>query len=144
MKQQIRTLSQLARLRGIRVTEALGRIQHQEQLCRRYHANIDGLSRLCEYTVRSDTLIQRDNQQRYKSTLHNMLAQQRRELSTAEVSLERIRADLMLAMRSEKVIAHVLAGKITEWQQILSAQEQKLQDGLAAQSWLRGQVMGAG
>lgn len=139
MKQQIQTLSQLARLRGIRVNETLGRIQYQEQLCRRYRANIEGLSRLCEYVVNSDTALQRDNQQRYKGTLHTMLAQQRRELAVAEESLGRIRGDLMLAMRNEKVISHVLAGKIAEWQRALAVQEQKIQDGLAAQSWWRVQ-----
>lgn len=142
MKQQIQTLSQLARLRGMRVNETLSRIQYQEQLCRRYRANIEGLSRLCEYVVNSDTFLQRDNQQRYKGTLHSMLAQQRRELAVAEESLGRIRGDLMLAMRNEKVIAHVLAGKIAQWQQALAVQEQKIQDGLAAQSWWR--MQGAG
>ncbi len=43
-------------------------------------------------------------------------------------------------MRSEKVITQFLEGKMGEWQDLLARQEQKIQDGLAAQAWWRAQV----
>jgi len=43
-------------------------------------------------------------------------------------------------MRSEKVLAQVIETKIGQWQAQLAQQEQKIQDGLAAQSWWRARA----
>lgn len=140
MKQQIETLKRLADLRGSRVQQMLGRVQYQQNLCQRYRNNITGLSRLCGFSVPMSTPLQRDNQQRYKATLYKMIELQRRELEVAEQTLERIRRELLQAMRSEKVVEHVIDAKLAQWQQLLARQEQKIQDGLAAQSHLRQQA----
>ncbi len=137
MKQQIETLGRLASLRSHRVRQMLGRVQYQQNLCQRYRNNITGLSRLCGFSVRMSTPLQRDNQQRYKATLYKMVELQRRELAVAEQALERIQRELLQAMRSEKVVEHVIEGKLQQWQQLLAQQEQKIQDGLAAQAHWR-------
>lgn len=134
MKQQIETLGRLASLRSHRVRQMLGRVQYQQNLCQRYRNNITGLSRLCGFSVPMSTPLQRDNQQRYKATLYKMVELQRRELAVAEQALERIQRELLQAMRSEKVVEHVIEGKLQQWQQLLAQQEQKIQDGLAAQA----------
>jgi flagellar export protein FliJ len=139
MKKRIGSLSRLASLRESKVRQMLGRVQYQQNLCQRYRNNIAGLGRLCEFTVSMSTPLQRDNQQRYKGTLFKMMELQRRELAVAEAALARIQRELMKAMRSEKVVTHVLETKMEEWQQWLAQQEQKIQDGLAAQSWWRNQ-----
>ncbi|MBA1274838.1 flagellar FliJ family protein [Stutzerimonas azotifigens] len=140
MKEQIDTLSRLASLRGNKVRQMLGRVQYQQNLCQRYRNNITGLSRLCGFSVPMSTPLQRDNQQRYKATLYKMVELQRRELDVAEQALERIQRELMQAMRSEKVVAQVIETKMAQWQLLLAQQEQKIQDGLAAQAWWRGQA----
>ncbi len=140
MKQQIETLSRLASLRGNRVRQMLGQVHYQQNLCQRYRNNITGLSRLCGFSVPMTTPLQRDNQQRYKATLHKMVELQRRELAVAEQALARIQLELLQAMRSEKVVTHVIDAKMEQWQQLLASQEQKIQDGLAAQSWWRNQM----
>ncbi|AWT12010.1 flagellar FliJ family protein [Stutzerimonas frequens] len=137
MKQQIETLGRLASLRSHRVRQMLGRVQYQQNLCQRYRNNITGLSRLCGFSVPMSTPLQRDNQQRYKATLYKMVELQRRELAVAEQALERIQRELLQAMRSEKVVEHVIEGKLQQWQQLLAQQEQKIQDGLAAQAHWR-------
>lgn len=137
MKEQIQTLSRLAQLRGNVVQQMLGRIGYQQNLCQRYRNNIEGLSRLCSYTVPMTTPLQRDNQHRYKATLHKMIEMQRRELAVAEEGLARIREELLAAKRNEKVIAQVLDIKVQEWGQQLARHEQKIQDGLASQAWWR-------
>ncbi len=137
MKQQIETLGRLASLRSHRVRQMLGRVQYQQNLCQRYRNNITGLSRLCGFSVPMSTPLQRDNQQRYKATLYKMVELQRRELVVAEQALERIQRELLQAMRSEKVVEHVIEGKLQQWQQLLAQQEQKIQDGLAAQAHWR-------
>lgn len=139
MKQQLETLGRLATLRGTRVQQMLGRVTYQQNLCQRYRNNILGLNRLCSFTVPMTTPLQRNNQQQYKQTLHHMVELQKRELTLAEENLARIQVELMAAMRSEKIVAHVLDAKIAQWQQTLNQQEQKIQDGLAAQSWWRNQ-----
>ncbi len=141
MKEQINTLSRLALLRGNKVQQLMGRVNYQQNLCQRYRNNIEGLSRLCGYTAPMTTPLQRDNQQRYKLTLHRMIELQRRELAVAEQALSRIRGELTSAMRNEKVISQVLDGKLREWQHLLASQEQKIQDGLAAQAWWRAQAL---
>jgi flagellar export protein FliJ len=139
MKQQLDTLARLASLRASRVQQMLGRVTYQQNLCQRYRNNITGLSRLCSFTVPMTTPLQRDNQQHYKGTLLKMVEIQRKELAVAEESLARIQVELMNAMRSEKIVAHVMDTKISQWQQLLNQQEQKIQDGLASQSWWRNQ-----
>lgn len=137
MRQQIETLTRLASLRGNRVKQMLGQVWYQQNLCQRYRNNITGLSRLCGFSVPMSTPLQRDNQQRYKATLYKMVELQRRELAVAEQALARIQQELLQAMRSERVVEHVIDAKMQQWQQQLLAQEQKIQDGLAAQSWWR-------
>lgn len=139
MKDHIEVLSRLARLRGNKVQQMLGRVSYQQNLCQRYRNNITGLGRLCSFSVPMTTPLQRDNQQRYKATLYKMVQLQRRELQLAEENLARIQAELLATMRSEKVVAQVIDTKMTQWQQLLAQQEQKIQDGLAAQAWWRAQ-----
>ncbi|WP_312511832.1 flagellar export protein FliJ [Stutzerimonas nitrititolerans] len=140
MRQQIETLTRLASLRGNRVKQMLGQVRYQQNLCQRYRNNITGLSRLCGFSVPMSTPLQRDNQQRYKATLYKMVELQRRELAVAEQALARIQQELLQAMRSERVVEHVIDAKMQQWQQQLMAQEQKIQDGLAAQSWWRNRI----
>ncbi len=139
MKDQLNTLARLASLRATRVQQMLGRVTYQQNLCQRYRNNITGLTRLCSFTVPMTTPLQRDNQQKYKGTLLQMVELQRKELAVAEESLARIQVELMNAMRSEKIVAHVIDAKMNQWQQLLNQQEQKIQDGLASQSWWRNQ-----
>src|SRR5690606_17855236 len=99
-----------------------------------------GLTRLCGFVVPVTTSLQRSNQQQYKATLFKMLQLQRRELEVAEQSLKRIQEELLQAMRNEKVIAQLIDSKLGQWQEQLARQEQKIQDGLAAQAWWRTRV----
>lgn len=115
----------------------LGQVNYQRGLCQRYRNNIQGLSRLCTHTVAMTTPLQRDNQQKYKATLYSMVELQKKELDVAEQMLTRIQNELMAAMRSEKIVTHVIDQKMFMWQQLLAKQEQKIQDGIAAQTSLR-------
>ncbi len=139
MKEQLDTLGRLASLRATRVQQILGRVTYQQNLCQRYRNNITGLTRLCGFTVPMTTPLQRDNQQQYKGTLLRMVELQRKELAVAEENLARIQLELMNAMRSEKIVAHVIGAKMNQWQLLLNQQEQKIQDGLAGQGWWRNQ-----
>lgn len=138
MKQQIDVLSRLASLRSNAVAQMFGRVNYQQNLCQRYRNNIIGLNRLCSFNVPASTPLQHDNQQSYRAALQKMVRVQQRELELAEETLARVQQELMAAMRSEKAITVAMDNKIQQWQQLLGQQEQKLQDGLAAQAWMHG------
>lgn len=141
MTPQIEMLSRLAGIRGAKVRELLGRVNYQQNLCQRYRNNITGLGKLCGFSAQVDTPLQRSNQQQYKMTLFKMLELQKTELATAEQTLAHIQRDLLQAMRNEKVLNHIIDSKLSAWQSELARQEQKIQDGLAAQSWWREQAV---
>jgi flagellar export protein FliJ len=141
MKQQIETLTRLSNLRGSKVQQMLGRVTYQQGLCQRYRNNISGLNRLCSFTVPMTTPLQRSNQNLYKVTLHKMVELQHRELKLAEENLARIQTELLTAMRSEKIVNQVIDTKLELWQRELAQQEQKIQDGMAAQTWWRAQAV---
>lgn len=140
MKDRIEVLSRLADLRGIQVRQVMARVTYQQNLCQRYRNNIAGLARLSGFSSATTTPLQRHNQQQYKATLHAMTNLQTRELKLAELTLQRIQNELMLTMRQEKVLTHVIESRVLAWQAELSRQEQKIQDGMASQTWWRNQA----
>ncbi|WMI97620.1 flagellar FliJ family protein [Pseudomonas chlororaphis subsp. aurantiaca] len=141
MKNRIRVLNRLADLRGIQVRQVMGRVTYQQNLCERYRKNIAGLNRLCGFNSATTTPLQRHNQQQYKATLHAMNNLQVRELKLAEQILKRIQDELLQVMRQEKVLTQVIDDKMLEWQATLTRQEQKIQDGLASQTWWRNKAL---
>ena len=140
MKNRINVLNRLAALRNIQMRQIMGRVSYQQNLCERYRNNIAGLKRLCDFSSATTTPLQRHNQQQYKATLHAMTNLQVRELELAEQTLSRIRDELQHVVRQEKILAQVIADKMRLWQTMLARQEQKIQDGLASQTWWRNKA----
>ena len=140
MTAQIKMLEKLASVRATKVRQIQSQVNYQQGLCQRYRNNIKGLETLCQFNPQVETPLQRSNQQQYKTTLFKMLELQRRELATAEQTLTHIQRDLLQAMRDEKVLCHLIDSKWALWQDELTRQAQKIQDGLAAQSWWRQQM----
>lgn len=140
MKDEIELLGRLERVRATKADEHRSRVAAQHARCEMYRDNIQRLERLCEFTADMTTAVQRDNQQHYKATLHKMLAMQRRELAAAENALERLQTELYAALRKEKIVTHAIETRRTEYSRELARHEQRLQDGLAAQSWWRARV----
>lgn len=140
MKNRINMLNRLAQLRGVQARQVMGRVGYQQNLCDRYRNNIAGLTRLCGFTNATTTPLQRHNQQQYKATLHAMINLQVRELKLAEQTLKRIQDELQHVVRQEKVLIQVIEDKMRVWQATLAQQEQKIQDGLASQTWWRNKA----
>ncbi|MFJ3429065.1 flagellar export protein FliJ [Pseudomonas fragi] len=137
MKERINVLNRLAQLRAVQARQIMGRVTYQQNLCERYRINIAGLTRLCGFTTATTTPLQRHNQQQYKATLHAMTNLQVRELKLAEQTLKRIQDELQQVVRQEKVLAQVIEDRMCQWLATLAQQEQKIQDGLASQTWWR-------
>lgn len=140
MTTQIQMLEKLASVRANKVRQIQSQVNYQQGLCLRYRNNIKGLETLCQFNAQVDTPLQRANQQQYKMTLFKMLNLQQRELATAEQTLSHIQRDLLQAMRNEKVLTQLIDMKFAAWQDELNRQGQKIQDGLASQSWWRQQL----
>lgn len=140
MKERINVLNRLAQLRAVQARQIMGRVTYQQNLCERYRNNIAGLTRLCGFTTATTTPLQRHNQQQYKATLHAMTNLQVRELKLAEQTLKRIQDELQQVVRQEKVLAHVIEDRMCQWLATLAQQEQKIQDGLASQTWWRNKA----
>lgn len=140
MKSRINVLNRLAQLRNVQMRQIMGRVSYQQNLCERYRNNIAALKRLCGFTSATTTPLQRHNQQQYKATLHAMTSLQVRELKLAEQTLSRIQDELQHVVRQEKVLAQVIDEKMRIWQATLAQQEQKIQDGLASQTWWRNKA----
>ena len=140
MKERINVLNRLAQLRAVQARQIMGRVTYQQNLCERYRNNIAGLTRLCGFTTATTTPLQRHNQQQYKATLHAMTNLQVRELKLAEQTLKRIQNELQQVVRQEKVLAQVIEDRMRQWLATLAQQEQKLQDGLASQTWWRNKA----
>lgn len=140
MKERINVLNRLAQLRAVQARQIMGRVTYQQNLCERYRNNIAGLTRLCGFTTATTTPLQRHNQQQYKATLHAMTNLQVRELKLAEQTLKRIQDELQQVVRQEKVLAHVIEDRMPQWLATLARQEQKIQDGLASQTWWRNKA----
>ncbi len=140
MKERINVLNRLAQLRAVQARQIMGRVTYQQNLCERYRNNIAGLTRLCGFTTATTTPLQRHNQQQYKATLHAMTNLQVRELKLAEQTLKRIQDELQQVVRQEKVLAQVIEDRMCQWLATLAQQEQRLQDGLASQTWWRNKA----
>lgn len=140
MKERINVLNRLAQLRAVQARQIMGRVTYQQNLCERYRNNIAGLTRLCGFTTATTTPLQRHNQQQYKATLHAMTNLQVRELKLAEQTLKRIQDELQQVVRQEKVLAQVIEDRMRQWLATLARQEQKIQDGLASQTWWRNKA----
>ncbi|AOA04969.1 MULTISPECIES: flagellar export protein FliJ [Pseudomonas] len=140
MKERINVLNRLAQLRAVQARQIMGRVTYQQNLCERYRNNIAGLTRLCGFTTATTTPLQRHNQQQYKATLHAMTNLQVRELKLAEQTLKRIQDELQQVVRQEKVLAQVIEDRMRQWLATLAQQEQKIQDGLASQTWWRNKA----
>ncbi|NNB16261.1 flagellar export protein FliJ [Pseudomonas fragi] len=140
MKERINVLNRLAQLRAVQARQIMGRVTYQQNLCERYRNNIAGLTRLCGFTTATTTPLQRHNQQQYKATLHAMTNLQVRELKLAEQTLKRIQDELQQVVRQEKVLAQVIEDRMCQWLATLAQQEQKIQDGLASQTWWRNKA----
>lgn len=140
MKERINVLNRLAQLRAVQARQIMGRVTYQQNLCERYRNNIAGLTRLCGFTTATTTPLQRHNQQQYKATLHAMTNLQVRELKLAEQTLKRIQDELQQVVRQEKVLAQVIEDRMCQWLATLAQQEQRIQDGLASQTWWRNKA----
>ncbi|MCE0489877.1 flagellar export protein FliJ [Pantoea sp. Mb-10] len=130
------TLSQLRDLRA-RNVDALGsQLAQQQQQVRRYHSNIEALTRLGEISARMEPA-QLGNLARYKTHLQRLVNGQRQAVQLAEQQQQVLQAQLLDEACKEKRFALMLAQQRDAQAQEAQRQQQALTDDCALQCWLR-------
>ncbi|MGC3962458.1 MAG: flagellar export protein FliJ [Rhodocyclaceae bacterium] len=76
----------------------------------------------------------------YKQAVMRMADAQREQLAVQEAEVQQARQALTQAVRKHEALGQVLARKEADLAREVSQQEQKRQDDLATQAWLRGQA----
>jgi flagellar export protein FliJ len=76
----------------------------------------------------------------YKQAVLRMAQAQREQVSAHDAQLAQARQALTQAVHQHEALGQVLARKQADLAQQVSRQEQKRQDDLATQAWLRGQA----
>jgi len=141
MKQAIKTLVQLQRLRDSTVKSTTVALAQQRQVATRHENNINALGQLMQKTRTEElphfctqTL---SNMAGYKGSLLRVVKWQEQEKALADIKTQQIQKKLMQAACQEKIVALTLD---TQRERVASEQasrEQKGVDDIATQSWLR-------
>ncbi|MFC3533456.1 flagellar FliJ family protein [Vogesella facilis] len=138
-------LQGLARLLALRQDEVqqleIGMAQ-QEALRQRYQRNMARMAALCAGSGSSGALAPAlvANCGNYKQNVLSMMAQHQQELTLHEADMAANRARLLQLSRKCEALAHNYRQRHSAWQQELARGEQKRQDDLATQVWLRRQA----
>lgn len=138
-------LQALARLLSLRQDEVdqLGvSVAQQEVLRQRYRRNLERMAALCAGSGSSGALspVLAANCAGYKQGVLAMMAQHQQDLALHEADLAANRGRLLQLTRKCEALAHNFRQRQQAWQQLLARSEQKRQDDLATQVWLRGQA----
>ncbi|MFS2221047.1 flagellar FliJ family protein [Pantoea sp. B65] len=137
-RKTIATLEQLRLLRERAVSETSGKLVQQQQLCQRYHNNIDALNSLSSGdAIASQDATQMHNLARYKANIQRVIDWQKQEHALAQIEQQQLQQDLILQACREKTVEVVLQQQQAALLRARNGQEQKITDGQAMQSWLR-------
>ncbi|HJV05947.1 MAG TPA: flagellar FliJ family protein [Chromobacteriaceae bacterium] len=142
LEHTIQSLSQLTALRQGEVDRLSADIARQEATRQRYQKNLARMAGLCEGSGASGSLppALSLNCASYKLTVMSMMASHQMDLALHEADMAVTREHLMQATRQSEVMAQMLEQKREILRREQSGREQKRQDELAAQVWLRRTV----
>lgn len=140
----MKALNSLHRLKTLRERE-VDRLQSEmaakEALRRRYQGNLDRLQALCDGSGASGALAPTLalNCAGYKEAVLSLAASHRESLVLHEANLAATQRALLAASRRHRVLDQVLENAQERSRRAEAVREQKRQDDLAAQVWLRRQ-----
>lgn len=135
------SLNRLVDLREREVDRLQAEMASKEALRRRYLGNLDRLQELCAGSgasgVLSPTLAL--NCAGYKEAVLELAASHRESLTLHEADMAVTQRALVAASRRHQVLGQVLEARQERGRRAENLREQKRQDDLAAQVWLRRQ-----
>lgn len=142
----IKSLSTLVTLREKDVDRLSADAAAQQATRQRYQANLERLSTLCETEAPvnphsgAHSPVQALNHANYKASVMQLADRHRQDLALHEADMALTQGALKDAACNQEVLLKVLAQQQSLLLKQRMAQEQKRQDDLAAQVWLRGQA----
>lgn len=133
------SLSRLAQLREREVERRQTELATQVADAERRRRNQERLDSLWRTSTTSGTLTPQLslNCANYKQTVLELADRHRDDLSRQELVVDQARQALLLAARRQGVIDQALAQRLQAAAQVRRTAEQKRQDEIAGQSWLR-------
>lgn len=139
---QIKSLSTLVTLREREVDKLTADVASQQAVRERYLRNLDRMDQLCASTAAQPAIspLLAMNSGEYRLSLMQMADQHRQQLALHEADMALSRQALQDAARRREVLDQVLTRQQGVAQRAQAAQDQKRQDDLAAQVWLRGRA----
>lgn len=139
---KVQQLSTLVELREREVDRLSADVASQQALRERYQRNLERMDRLCADTAALPTVspLQAMNNGAYRLTLMTVAEQHRQQLAVHEADMAASRQALHDAVLRQEVLAQVLQRQHVALQRAEAGRDQKRQDDLAAQVWLRGQA----
>lgn len=139
---QIKSLSTLVTLREREVDKLTADVASQQAVRERYLRNLDRMDQLCASTAAQPAIspLLAMNSGEYRLSLMQMADQHRQQLALHEADMALSRQALQDAARRREVLDQVLTRQQGAAQRAQAAQDQKRQDDLAAQVWLRGRA----
>lgn len=139
---QIKSLSTLVTLREREVDKLTADVASQQAVRERYLRNLDRMDQLCASTAAQPAVspLLAMNSGEYRLSLMQMADQHRQQLALHEADMALSRQALQDAARRREVLDQVLTRQQGAAQRAQAAQDQKRQDDLAAQVWLRGRA----
>ncbi|MBS1190281.1 MAG: flagellar export protein FliJ [Rhodocyclaceae bacterium] len=140
MKSQT-SLNRLADLREQEVDRLTSEVASKERLRERYRRNLERLEQLCHSTGASGAWSPAlsMNCGDYKQAVMTLAAAHREELALHDADMAVSQNALTAAFRQHEALSQFLVRQENRHQRAREAREQKRQDDMATQVWLRGQ-----
>ena len=139
---KVQQLSTLVDLREREVDRLSADVASQQALRERYQRNLERMDRLCADTAALPTAspLQALNNGAYRIALMGVAEQHRQQLALHDADMAASRQALHDASRRHEVLSQVLQRQHSALQRTEASRDQKRQDDLAAQVWIRGQA----
>jgi flagellar export protein FliJ len=141
MPKSLQSLSRLVDLRAMDVNRLTAAMESKRVLRDRYRGNLERLEKLCAGSGASSSSLSPAlslNCAAYKQAVMQLAHEHRQDLALHEADMAVAQRALSAASCKHEVLGQVLEQRRHCLREEQKAREQKRQDELAAQSWLRG------
>jgi flagellar export protein FliJ len=139
----VNSLSRLVELRARDVDRLTGELASQQAVRMRYQHNLQRMEHLLTTAASSDMgcPVLSSNSSHYKESLVDLIIRHRQDLARHDVTIDTSRQALAQAALKHKSLDHALQGQRRLMDRQHRTRDQKQQDQLATQSWLRGRLV---
>lgn len=138
----IKSLSTLVAMRDREVDSLMADVATKQAMCERYQHNLERMARLCEAPVvhNGTSPVHALNNGHFKASIMELAELHRQDLALHKADMAVSQQALQAAARGREVLEQVLGKQRGVLAKAQASREQKRQDDMATQVWLRGQA----